>query len=131
MNGIHLPPFKKKGTKVVVMDNANRVADFFGYDGYTKLSDIKKKTETLCGQILDVAMSLYSTSPFGESVWDVRIKRYCFEAVYTLIILNEAYHFPLDSTDLAFTDYFGGEKMSWTAGAIAHELYRDCRSNRS
>lgn len=127
MNGVILPPVAdSENFKFISIDNANRVAVFFGLEGFFPLKSIREKAKLYCSLKWDDAKAKYSKTAFGQEVQEFRMRRYCFESAYILLLFSGAYGFNESDLIVGFSDYIDLDKTSWTLGAMAFQLYDRC-----
>lgn len=121
--GIHGVPLPEpmEGTKFLAIDNANRAANFYGFQGQSSLLELREEVKKFCGTEWNDAMRIY-----GDRSNEFRIKKYCYEGVYLFVLLHHGYKFPLDSDSIVFTDYMGAKHLNWPLGAMANELHSIC-----
>jgi len=125
VRGVPLPD-ARDGTKFLAIDNVNRAASFFGVQGYSTLAELETRVKDYCQLEWNVAVEKYeaTTNSF-------RLKRYCYEGVYILVLFHHGYKFPMDYQDVAYVDYIGGKHINWPLGAAAYELNQLCMSKRT
>ena len=95
----------------IVMDNANRMAGFFGFEGYTSLRRIYHRARQYCELSWVEAQARYAVNPYtSHEISTPRLKRYCFEAVYTLNLLHEGFGFSWEDIDDVTIDFIQSSK---------------------
>jgi len=122
IHGVPLPE-PLPGTQFLAIDNVNRAANFFERQGPTSLRDIEQDVKEFCAMEWDDILVKYGPNPN-----EFRLKKYCYEGVYLLVLLHHGYGFPMggDTPEIVFTDYLGGSHINWGMGAIASEIHKMC-----
>lgn len=121
IHGIPLPQ-PRPGTKFLAIDNVNRAAEFYLQQGPSSLETFEIEVKKFCATEWNEAMRIY-----GPRSNEFRIKKYCYEGIYTLVLLHHGYKFPMDTKSIIFTDYLNGMHINWPLGAMAYELNRMCK----
>lgn len=111
------------GTRFLAIDNANRAASFYEFQGPSSLRELKSEVQKFCSTEWNDAMRIY-----GPRSNEFRIKKYCYEGVYLFVLLHHGYKFPMDTDQIIFTDYIGAKHLNWPLGAMANELHRLCKN---
>jgi golgi apyrase len=120
IHGTRLPA-TMKGTKFLAIDNANRAAEFFKHQGPTSLIQLQESVKEFCSLEWNDILIKYGPVPN-----EFRLKKYCYEGVYLLVLLHHGYGFPMDTQEIIFADYLGGSHINWPLGAMASQLHEMC-----
>lgn len=81
IHGVPLPE-PKRGTKFLAIDNANRAASFFGYQGPSSLIELQEDVRIFCGTEWNDAMRIYGPRSFSFVALRIQIpngfRKRCF-----------------------------------------------------
>jgi apyrase len=101
---------------------------FLAYAGYYYTYSILKIEPFFSLTKLEQAGKDYCEKDWGQIEQEYKkqnkkyLTQYCFTAAYIATLLQIAYRFPEDTQQIIFTDTLHGNDVSWTLGAMIHNL---------
>jgi len=106
---------------------------FYAFSNYAfTLSDLDLSNTSTLAAIYEVANEIcplqwanFSNSTWGKLIWSKGLQSfapsYCFQLLYIFNILHNAYGFPLENTNIIFTNGLVGSQLGWAQGSMLRD----------